>query len=221
MLDGKFEALPPNAWQPFGFGLRGCIGRPFAWQEAQMALICIFQRFDLVMRDPTYELELKQTLTIKPHNFYIHAIPRKDRPRLLTIAGSAPTSSAKGEVTAGTAVATEGMKPLYVLYGSNTGTSESFAQRIVSAAPTHGEPQSPSCSLNESLNISVRLPGDNGDPRYGDGTRTQGRTGADHHGIVRGPARGQRKALCGVAREHAWRGGVRGRHVRGVRVRES
>lgn len=25
MLDGKFEALPPNAWQPFGSGVRACI----------------------------------------------------------------------------------------------------------------------------------------------------------------------------------------------------
>ena len=52
-------------------------------------LVTIFQRFDLVMHDPTYELELKQTLTIKPHNFFVHALPRKDRSRLLAIPSSA------------------------------------------------------------------------------------------------------------------------------------
>ena len=31
------------------------------------------------------------------------------------------------------------MQPLYVLYGSNTGTSESFTQRIASDAPAYSE----------------------------------------------------------------------------------
>ncbi|KAI0629781.1 fatty acid hydroxylase [Trametes polyzona] len=146
MLDGKFEALPPNAWQPFGFGMRACIGRPFAWQEAQLALVTVLQRFDLVMHDPTYELELKQTLTIKPHNFYIHALPRKNKPRLFAL----PSSSAGLRDTAQTAPAQKPapsatvsadaakLQPLYVLYGSNTGNSESFAQRLASDAPAHG-----------------------------------------------------------------------------------
>ena len=144
MLDGKFESLPPNAWQPFGYGIRACIGRPFAWQEAQLALISILQRFDLVMRDPTYELELKQTLTIKPRNLYIRVIPRSDRPRLLLVPGTAAPAASEGiqgEAAGASAVAVEGMKPLHVFYGSNTGTSESFAQRIVSVAPAHGEYQ--------------------------------------------------------------------------------
>ncbi|KAI0823976.1 bifunctional P-450/NADPH-P450 reductase [Trametes gibbosa] len=142
MLDGKFEALPPNAWQPFGFGMRGCIGRPFAWQEAQLALITILQRFDLVMHDPTYELQLKQTLTIKPHNFAIHALPRKDKSRVFALpsatllsAQTAPSSRGRtGTISADAA----GLHPLYVLYGSNTGNSESFAQRLASEAPAHG-----------------------------------------------------------------------------------
>ncbi|KDN35131.1 cytochrome P450, partial [Tilletiaria anomala UBC 951] len=41
MLDGKFEALPPNAWKPFGNGKRACIGRGFAIQEALLALAII------------------------------------------------------------------------------------------------------------------------------------------------------------------------------------
>jgi len=30
MLDENFNKLPKNAWKPFGSGMRGCIGRPFA-----------------------------------------------------------------------------------------------------------------------------------------------------------------------------------------------
>ncbi|KAI8986145.1 cytochrome P450 [Trametes punicea] len=85
MLDGKYDALPRQAWQAFGYGERACIGGAFAWQEAQIALVTIFQHFDLVMADPKYELELKQTLSIKPKNFFIRALPRKDKPRLFAI----------------------------------------------------------------------------------------------------------------------------------------
>ncbi|KAI0767655.1 fatty acid hydroxylase [Fomes fomentarius] len=144
MLDGKFEALPPNAWQPFGYGTRACMGRPFFWQEVQITLISILQRFDLVM-DPTYELELKQTLTIRPHNFFIHAIPRKNKPpRLLTIppgpSASLLSGGSLGERGPGATVTADGggLQILYVLYGSNTGNSESLAQRLASAAPAHG-----------------------------------------------------------------------------------
>ena len=109
------------------------------------------QRLDLVMDDPTYELELKQTLTIKPHNFYIHTIPRKDKPRLLAIPSSTllSDSSSRERAASGATVAGDvaSLHPLYVLYGSNTGSSEAFAQRLASAATSHGE-FSPS-SLNK------------------------------------------------------------------------
>jgi cytochrome P450/NADPH-cytochrome P450 reductase len=36
MADEFFDKLPKNAWKPFGNGMRGCIGRAFAWQEAQL-----------------------------------------------------------------------------------------------------------------------------------------------------------------------------------------
>ncbi|KAI0754469.1 fatty acid hydroxylase [Daedaleopsis nitida] len=161
MLDGKFESLPPNAWQPFGFGMRACIvsterpcrvcthynsspqGRPFAWQEAQVALVTVLQHFDLLMHDPTYELELKQTLTIKPHKFFIHAVPRKGKHSLLAppssmlLSGGDPASTSHSRTTTTASVA-GGVSPLYVLYGSNTGTSESLAQRLASVAPAYG-----------------------------------------------------------------------------------
>ena len=117
-------------------------GRPFAWQEAQIALVTILQRFDLIMDDPSYELQLKQTLTIKPHNFFIHAIPRKNKPHLLAIPSStlspAGPAAAEGPNVTLTENASQ-LQQVYVLYGSNTGNSESFAQRIASDAPAHGK----------------------------------------------------------------------------------
>ncbi len=56
MLDGGFEALPPNSWRPFGVGLRACIGRAFAEQEMLMVTALILQRFQCEMVDPLYDL---------------------------------------------------------------------------------------------------------------------------------------------------------------------
>ncbi|KAK7056328.1 hypothetical protein VNI00_002881 [Paramarasmius palmivorus] len=137
MLDGKFEALPPNAWQPFGYGMRGCIGRPFAWQEVSLILASMVQKFDLELADPSYTLVIKQSLTIKPKSFYIKARLRKTGPPLQqvlvptqtrTVGGADPSSNAK----------TAGGTPIYLLYGSNTGTSEAFAQRVANDAASHG-----------------------------------------------------------------------------------
>nr|BAL05159.1 cytochrome P450 [Phanerodontia chrysosporium] len=138
MLDGKFEALPPDAWQPFGAGIRSCIGRPFAWQEVQIVLVSLMQRFTFAFADGHYDLRMKQTLTMKPHDFYIHAIPRTDRARVAPVLGvrAAPAQSTDGEK--GTVEAGEGAPPMYVYFGSNMGTAESFAQRIAGDAGRHG-----------------------------------------------------------------------------------
>ncbi|KAJ7622599.1 fatty acid hydroxylase [Mycena polygramma] len=142
MLDGGFEALPPNAWQPFGFGARACIGRAFAWQEVCLVMASVIQKFDLSFVDPSYTLEIKQTLTVKPQNLQIRAALRTDVAHLLATPSSTlmanrdaahhPTEIAGQLGGTGTGV------PLYVLYGSNTGTSEAFAQRIASEAAPYG-----------------------------------------------------------------------------------
>lgn len=73
MLDGGFQALPPNSWKPFGNGMRACIGRGFAEQEMLINIALVLQRFQLELADPSYELQLKSTLTIKPTNFKLKA----------------------------------------------------------------------------------------------------------------------------------------------------
>ncbi|CAE6373196.1 unnamed protein product [Rhizoctonia solani] len=137
MLDGKFEALPPKAWLPFGNGARACIGRPFAWQEALIAIATLFQKFDFKPHDKSYTLQLKQTLTLKPKDFTFHAIPRKGAPSFSVAAASSQTTngSAPGkEVVGGESKGA----PLYVFYGSNTGSCEGFAQNIASEAAGKG-----------------------------------------------------------------------------------
>lgn len=128
--------IPKNAWKPFGNGARGCIGRGFAMQEAVLAIALIVNRFDLEMANPSYDLGIKQTLTIKPKDFFIVARPRKDRHQSLLselIAGGTATAAGEDEskktpVAAGTAKA--GGSKLYVLFGSNSGSCEGLAHDI-------------------------------------------------------------------------------------------
>ncbi|KAG9121015.1 hypothetical protein FRC07_003216 [Ceratobasidium sp. 392] len=138
MLDGRFEAMPSKSWIPFGNGARACIGRPFAWQEALMCIATIFQKFDFTPGDPSYSLQLVQTLTLKPKDFTFHAIPREGAPSFSVAAAmSQPSSGAKpGKNVVSSAV--QSNKPLYVLYGSNTGSCEGFAQDVAAGAASRG-----------------------------------------------------------------------------------
>jgi hypothetical protein len=104
----------------------------------------VIQKFDLSLVDPSYTLQIKQTLTVKPKGLYIHAAPRAGKVSLLATPSSALIASRHDELgassgsaqveSAGTGVGL----PLYVLYGSNTGTSEAFAQRVANEAPSYG-----------------------------------------------------------------------------------
>lgn len=108
-----------------------------------MAIATIFQRFDLAFDDPGYTLRLKQTVTIKPVGFYIRAYPRKRPMRIYTTPSSVnlPTQinhAVSATTFPSTSPDVSGKTPLYILYGSNSGTCESFAQRIASDSAGHG-----------------------------------------------------------------------------------
>ncbi|CAE6503919.1 unnamed protein product [Rhizoctonia solani] len=138
MLDGKFEALPAKAWIPFGSGTRACIGRPFSWQEALIALATIFQKFDFAPVDPAYTLQMKQTITLKPKGLKFRAIPRKDAPSFSVIAPKNPSVSESASTIAVANGGNDKGIPLYVFYGSNSGSCEGFAQTIASKAAGKG-----------------------------------------------------------------------------------
>lgn len=150
MLDHEFEKRNrefPDCWKPFGNGVRGCIGRDFAWQEALIAVAMILQNFDLSFDDPTYELQYKQTLTTKPKNFYMKAAVRGGLTATELshrLSGTAATPVTNG--VARVAVRPGGNrnekqrqgKPMSIYYGSNTGTCEAFAQRLAADASMYG-----------------------------------------------------------------------------------
>ena len=121
--------------------MRACIGRPFAWQEALLTTATLLQTFRFTKANPSYTLQIKSSLTVKPHDFYMKAHVRD--PEFLDHAGGlagekTAKSHAKKASAAEANVDTSKMKPLHILFGSNTGTCEAIAQNLAGAATGHG-----------------------------------------------------------------------------------
>lgn len=144
MLEEEFERRNnefPNNWKPFGNGMRACIGRPFAWQEALLVLAILLQNFNFTADDPSYQLHIKQTLTIKPKDFYMHAQLRNHMSATtLERALSATHIDQPVDQNKLKPMSKKGPsgKPMAIYYGSNTGTCEALANRLASNAGAHG-----------------------------------------------------------------------------------
>lgn len=124
-------ARHPHAYKPFGNGERACIGRQFAMVEAKLALAMILQKF--AISDPhAYRLRIKETLSIKPDEFYMRVRLRGAHERL-SIAPAAelvqdrPVASVSGTGQRFT-----------VLYGSSLGTARDIAEEIAERAGVDG-----------------------------------------------------------------------------------
>jgi cytochrome P450/NADPH-cytochrome P450 reductase len=144
MLDEEFDRRNkefPNCWKPFGNGMRACIGRPFAWQEALLVLAILLQNFNFSMEDASYQLQIKQTLTIKPKDFFMRAHLRNgvsatslERKLASTTIDDLPPANGAPAVRKEKSKG----KPMAIYYGSNTGTCEALANRLASDAANHG-----------------------------------------------------------------------------------
>jgi cytochrome P450/NADPH-cytochrome P450 reductase len=143
MLDENFDNLPKNAWKPFGNGMRACIGRPFAWQEALLLVAILLQNFNFQMANPSYHLQIKETLTIKPKDFFMHATLRHGlEPSNLGMAlsaGRTPSEKRTEPLRIDRQLSTSAQAEMIsIYYGSNTGTCEAFARRLADDAMGYG-----------------------------------------------------------------------------------
>jgi cytochrome P450/NADPH-cytochrome P450 reductase len=124
-------ARHPHAYKPFGNGERACIGRQFAMVEAKLALAMLLQKF--AISDPhSYRLRIKETLSIKPDEFYMRVRLRAPHERLSVApveerAEEAPVASVSGT----------GQR-FAVLYGSSLGTARDIAEEIAERANLDG-----------------------------------------------------------------------------------
>ncbi|RYZ89504.1 MAG: cytochrome P450, partial [Proteobacteria bacterium] len=134
MSPERFAALPPNSWKPFGNGQRGCIGRAFAMQEAILVLAMVLQRFDVEFVDSNYKLVVKETLTLKPEGLFVRFKKRPDFEQQSSQRNDkspmAVDFKSKQQIVQ--------KRPLTVLFGSNSGSAEAFAQRIANDGKSQG-----------------------------------------------------------------------------------
>ncbi|PHH89475.1 hypothetical protein CDD83_5995 [Cordyceps sp. RAO-2017] len=142
MYEDNFAKLPPNCWKPFGNGSRACIGRPFAWQEALLATATLLQTFHFTKDSPSYQLQIRTAMTIKPKDFYMRAELRDpemlDKLGHLGGQGASPDKARQQKKAKAKPQQSGDLTPLSILFGSNTGTCEALAQSLASAAPDHG-----------------------------------------------------------------------------------
>lgn len=99
----------------------------------------LLQNFDFKMADPSYELRVKESLTIKPDGFEIYtSLRRHGNPteQLSALGGSVEPAPKKPLPTSATDNGTG--KPMAILYGSNSGSCEAPARRLAGNAASKG-----------------------------------------------------------------------------------
>ncbi len=127
---------PPNAFKPFGNGQRACIGRQFALQESVLAIGMILQRFRLVDH-LNYQLDIRESLTLKAEGFRIRVRARSDEDRAQVSSDQAAVASVAGQQE-GANLDQNHQTPLLVLFGSNMGTAEQVARRLLEEGEAQG-----------------------------------------------------------------------------------
>ncbi|PFU17556.1 bifunctional cytochrome P450/NADPH--P450 reductase [Bacillus cereus] len=131
----RFEnpsTIPQHAFKPFGNGQRACIGQQFAIHEATLVLGMMLKHFDFYDHE-NYELDIKETLTLKPEGLTLKAVSKK-----IPLGGIPAPYREQPEKNVRKVVDNVHSTPLLVLYGSNMGTSEGIARELVDIALSKG-----------------------------------------------------------------------------------
>lgn len=123
----------PDAYHPFGMGMRSCIGFQFALIEAKMVLARLYQRALPRLARADYKLEHVQTLTIKPKDLYMELEHRpEERGRGPTVQAAVAAAEPAAFTAAPNGAA------INILFGSNMGASQELAQTLARQARAHG-----------------------------------------------------------------------------------
>ncbi|KAF5018622.1 hypothetical protein F66182_9414 [Fusarium sp. NRRL 66182] len=148
MLKDSFDKLPPCAWKPFGNGVRACVGRPFAMQQAMLAVAMVVHKFDLV-KDESYTLRYHVTMTVRPVGFTIKVRIRQGQRATDLAMGLHQGHSPGASATASRPLLkrltsevndhdTDYKSQIVVLHASNAGSCEALAHRLAAEATERG-----------------------------------------------------------------------------------
>ncbi|WRP07690.1 bifunctional cytochrome P450/NADPH--P450 reductase [Rossellomorea aquimaris] len=133
----RFEdpsSIPYHAYKPFGNGQRACIGQQFALHEATLVLGMILQHFDLIDHRE-YQLDVKETLTLKPDGLTMRVSPRKPVMSFTAASSEEVISEKKAEQAS---LESSHGTPLHILFGSNMGTAEGIARDLAETGRQQG-----------------------------------------------------------------------------------
>jgi cytochrome P450/NADPH-cytochrome P450 reductase len=128
---------PANVYKPFGDGQRACIGRQFAMQEATLVLGMLLQRFEF-LDFSSYQLKIRETLTVKPEDFFIQVRPRTHRNGVVVADSPAILASEVEAEPEPAPVRVQHSTPLLVLFGSNLGSTEDLARQVAADGSARG-----------------------------------------------------------------------------------
>ena len=105
-----------------------------------LATAMLLQYFDFRLDDPNYKLAIKQTLTIKPKDLFMHAKLRKgiDALHLERMINSDSQKAAEVPDVSKKADGKESEKSMSIFFGGNMGTCESLAQTVAHSSISHG-----------------------------------------------------------------------------------
>lgn len=92
------------------------------------------------MDDPSYELKMKESLTLKPDGFLMRSSLRRHKSANELVAGLSTGFDPKkvGSAKAPQNPASSGGKPISILYGTNSGTCEALAHRLAGDVAQRG-----------------------------------------------------------------------------------
>jgi cytochrome P450/NADPH-cytochrome P450 reductase len=131
-LPEAVAARHPDAYHPFGIGMRSCIGFQFALIEAKMVMARLYQRLVPRLAKADYKLEHIQTLTVKPKDLYMVLSHRQEEP------GHGPRVAESAAAPVAAVAAPVAGPGLHILYGSNMGACQELAQELGRKARTRG-----------------------------------------------------------------------------------
>ncbi|MDX8047077.1 bifunctional cytochrome P450/NADPH--P450 reductase [Gracilibacillus sp. S3-1-1] len=133
------DKIPHHAYKPFGNGQRACIGMQFALHEATLVLGMLLKQFEFIDHQ-NYQLDVKQTLTLKPGDFKVKVKSRDQvsnlPPAIAPVVETPEDEQVKQENVASLTGLND--RQLLVLYGSDTGTAEGVASELADTASLHG-----------------------------------------------------------------------------------